>query len=227
MEETRQAYSEKLKDLEQDLLRMGVAVEESIAKAVEALKLRNTKLADDVMNGDDVIDELDVVIEMKCLQLIALQQPMAKDLRVIGTVLKIITDLERMGDHAYDIAKIAKTLGKDPITFPLDDLVGMAELSKRMVKRAVDSFINHDIDLAHKVLDDDDAVDEMYLRVFDRLIAFIKNEPDQAALGANLLLVDRLLERISDHATNIVERVAYMETGKLEELRPTKDFGQS
>ena len=225
MEETRQAYSEKLKDLEQDLLRMGVAVEEAIAKAVEALKLRNTKLAEDVMDSDDVIDELDVVIEMKCLQLIALQQPMAKDLRVIGTVLKIITDLERMGDHAYDIAKIAKTLGKDPITFPLDDLVGMAELSKRMVKHAVDSFINHDIDLAHKVLEDDDAVDEMYIRVFDRLTAFIKSEPDQAVLGANLLLVDRLLERISDHATNIVERVAYMETGNLKELRPTKDFG--
>ena len=225
MEETRHSFTEKLKELEQDLLRMGVAVEESIAKSVEALKTRNGKLADEVMAGDDVIDQLDLTIEVKCLQLIALQQPMAKDLRVIGTVLKIITDLERMGDHAYDISKVAKQLSKEPISFPLTDLLQMAELSKRMTKSAVDAFVRHDIALAHKVIDDDDAVDRMYYKVFAELVSFIQKEPTQAEQAANLLLLNRLLERTSDHATNIVERVAYMETGELKELRPNKDIG--
>jgi phosphate transport system protein len=197
---------------------MGLMVEEAIRDAVESLKSRDEELARQVIEGDDKIDELETQIEQKCLRLLALQQPMAVDLRMIGTALKIITDLERMADHAVDIAKVTIRIGNEPLIKPLIDIPRMAEITQRMVRECLDSFIRRDTTLAHKMADWDEEVDHLYAQVFRELLLFMIGDPKTIKQATHLLFVGQHLERSADHATNVGEWVVYMVTGEKKDL---------
>jgi len=214
----RYGFDEELKKLRIDLLRMGTLAREAISNSVKALIDRDAKLADDIIAGDDVVDKMDLDIEMKCMELIARQQPMARDLRVIGTILKTITDLERIADHAVDIAKIAKILVDQPPLKPFIDIPRMCEISLSMLDDALKSFVDEDIELAKKMCERDDLVDALYNQVFRELLTYMMEDPKTVTRAIYLILVGRYLERVADHATNVGERVVYMVTGVLKEL---------
>lgn len=213
---TRQGFHREIEDLQQEILRMGSMVEDAIHRAITSLKTQDLDLAAAIIDGDDKIDAMEQDIEEKCLKLIALQQPLAKDLRTISTILKTVTDLERIGDQANNIAEITLRIGHEPLIKPLIDIPRMAEMSQRMVKESLDAFVNQDVDLARKVCRDDEPVDQLYSDLFDELMGFILEGGDvhRATQAINLLFVARYLERVADHATNIGERVIYMVTGE-------------
>lgn len=214
----RSQFNNQLEDLNIKLIKMGAMVQEIIEMALKALTTQDLELARKVPIFDDKIDELELEIEMECMKLLALQQPMAKDLRVVGTIMKIITDLERMGDHAVNISKETLKIGETKLIKPLIDIPRMAQLSEAMVRKSLDAFMKADIDLAFEVAKDDDAVDEIYERIYMELIEMMIQNPTIISQATNLLFIGRYLERISDHATNIGERVIYMVTGELQEI---------
>ncbi|MDD4600300.1 Phosphate-specific transport system accessory protein PhoU [bioreactor metagenome] len=211
---TRQSYDQDLATLREDLLHMGVVVTNAIDKAVESLAKRNVSLAKQIMDGDDVIDDMQVDIEDKCMVLIARQQPMARDLRIIGTGLKITTDLERVGDHAFDIAKIAVDLNGKELIKPLVDIPRMAKMSQTMLKDALEAYINLDIVLAEQVCAADDEVDQLNQQLFRELLTYMMEDHRTISQATQLILVARSLERVADHATNIAEWVIYLVTGQ-------------
>ncbi|KKM10584.1 PhoU family transcriptional regulator [Clostridiales bacterium PH28_bin88] len=215
---TRTTFDQALKSLQQDILRMGSLVEEAIARAVESLAKQDEAMAQKVIDGDAIIDELELEIDDTCMKLIATQQPMAKDLRRIATGFKIITDLERIADHAVDIAKIAKRIANQPLIKPLIDIPRMAQLAQKMVKEALDAYVREDVDLAHRMAKDDDQVDSLHNQVFRELLVYMMEDPRTITQATYLLFVSRYLERIADHATNIGEGVIYLVTGERKEL---------
>ncbi|MEW6661132.1 MAG: phosphate signaling complex protein PhoU [Bacillota bacterium] len=215
---TRTSFDQSLKALQQDILRMGSLVEVAIAQAVEALAKQDVELAQKVIDGDVLIDELEVQIEALCLKLIATQQPMAKDLRRISAGFKIITDLERMADYAEDIAKVAKKIAHQPLIKPLIDIPRMAQLAQKMVKEALDAYVQENVDLAYRMAKDDDQVDSLHNQVFRELLVYMMEDPKTISQATYLLFVSRYLERIADHATNIGEDVIYLVTGERKEL---------
>ncbi|HHP50436.1 MAG TPA: phosphate signaling complex protein PhoU [Moorella mulderi] len=217
---TRQAFQKALEDLQQDILRMGSVVEQAIAKAVESLAKLDIKLAEEVVQGDAIVDEMYLKIEGECLKLIATQQPMAKDLRRIAAGFKIIIDLERMGDHAVDIARTAQRIVErgEPLLKPLIDIPRMAELAQDMVKQSLDAYVKEDVDLAYQVAQADDLVDKLHNQVFRELLTYLIETPRNITQGIYLILVSLYLERIADHATNIAEEVIYLVTGERKEL---------
>lgn len=214
----RTTFEQAIKELQEDLIKMGSLVEESIDKAVTSLANRDTKLSEEVIAGDDAIDAMETEIENKCMTLLARQQPIAKDLRLIATVLKIITDLERMGDHATDIAKVNIRLDGQPLIKPLVDIPRMAVLTQNMVRNALNAFIREDVKLAEQVGHDDDEVDHLYGQIFRELLVFMLQDPRTISQATYLLFVGNYLERIGDHATNIGERVLYLVTGEKKDL---------
>lgn len=219
MPTTRQAFDLQLKELEQDLLRMGSHVEEMEDQAVRALLNRDVTLAETVIAADDTVDALDLSIETRCMRLLALQQPMAKDLRTIGTFLKAITDLERVGDYSVDIAHIALRLRDHPGPLPRVDLAGMSEAVNAMNRHTLRAFVDRDLEAVHRICtEEDDVVDHAYHRMVDELLDLMRREPGQVVPAAYFILAARSLERIADHLTNVAERIQYMETGILEEL---------
>ncbi len=214
----RKGFEEELRELTLDLLRMGSLVEQAIADSVKSLKSKDIALAKQVLDGDDAIDELEVLIENKCLKLIATQQPLAGDLRRISTVFKIITDLERMGDHASDIAKVTIRIGGEPLIKPLVDIPRMAQLTQCMVRSSLDAFTKGDVELALSLNQKDDEVDHLYKQIFRELLTYMMESPRTIEQATSLLFVARYLERVADHATNIGERVVYLVTGKQQDL---------
>lgn len=210
---TRQTFDQKLSDLQQELLKMASLVETAIYKSVESLAKQNLELAQQVIDGDDLIDQMEVDIEERCLKLIALQQPMARDLRIIGTAIRIISDLERMADHACDIAKTTKRLAGQPLIKPLVDIPRMAVLSQKMLKDSIDAYVNLDVALAEQVGQDDDAVDALYSQIFRELLTYMLEDPQTIGQATHLIFVGRYLERIADHAQNIAEWVVFLATG--------------
>lgn len=214
----RNQFISQLNDLNVKLLKMGAMVQEIIEVSTRALTTQNLELARQVYVMDDKIDELELEIEMECMKLIALQQPMAKDLRVIGSILKIITDLERMGDHSVNIAKVAIEIGDEPFIKPLIDIPKMAKLSRDMVQKSLDAFMKSDVVLAREVASDDDEVDRLYEKIYTELINKMIENREIVMQATNLIFIGRFLERIADHATNIGERVIYMVTGELEQI---------
>ena len=214
----RNQFISKLDELKVKLLKMGAMVQEIIEVSTRALTTRDIALAKQVYILDDKIDELELEIEMECMNLIALQQPMAKDLRVIGSILKIITDLERMGDHAVNIAKVTLEIGDEPFIKPLIDIPKMAKLTQDMVNKSLDAFVKSDIELAKEVAKDDDEVDMLYEKIYTELINKMIDNREIVKQATNLIFIGRFLERIADHATNIGERVIYMVTGELEQI---------
>lgn len=209
-----QRLGEELRALEERLLEMGRQVEEAIGRAVDALRNRDRAAAEGVIAGDAAIDRAELEIETTCLQLIALHQPMASDLRRLGTALKVITDLERMADHAVDIARATLRIGDEPLIKPLVDIPRMAEIARAMVRGALEAYLRHDADLAYRLVERDDELDGLYAQVFRELLVLMMGDPGVIRQAMQLLLVAQHLERVGDHATNVAEWVVYMVTGQ-------------
>lgn len=215
---TRERFSQQVMDVKHKVVKMGALVEDIVELAVTSLKNQDIEGAKKVYADDDKIDEIELEIEMECMRMLALQQPLAKDLRTVATALKIITDLERMGDHAVNIAKITLEIGNEPLIKPLIDIPRMAQIAQEMVKLSLDAFVKEDVELAERVAAMDEEVDNIYLAILEEIIELISNNKDMARQGTKLLFIGRFLERIADHTTNICERVIYMVTGELKEI---------
>ncbi|MDQ2086736.1 phosphate signaling complex protein PhoU [Herbivorax sp. ANBcel31] len=215
---TRNYFEKELEDLHIDMIKMGSLVEESIENTIEALKNQDVRFARDIFESDDIIDDYEKKIERQCLNLIARQQPLAKDLRSISTALKIITDMERIGDHSADIAEITIRMADEKYIKPLIDIPKMANLAKQMVNRAIDAYINDDLDLAKRVCGSDDEVDDLFYKIILELINIMKSDVSSVEQAINFMFIAKYLERMADHATNIAEWVVYNITGEHENL---------
>jgi phosphate transport system protein len=211
---TRQSFDQDLETLRETLLLMGVKVNGAIRDAVQALAKQDLELARQVMDGDDVIDRMEEEIEDKCIVLIARQQPLARDLRILSTGLKISTDLERMGDHAYDIASVALKLANQPLIKPLIDIPRMADMVQTMLNNSLEAYLKLDISMAEQICAFDDEIDSLYHQVFRELITFMIEDPRSITQATQLIFVARYLERIADHCTNIAEWTIYLVTGQ-------------
>lgn len=217
-ETVRSAFSEEIKELEQDILKMGSVVEQMLHKSIEALGTRNVFLAEEAIAMDDIVDGYNLAIENRCLKLLALQQPMARDLRTIAGAMKIITDVERMGDYIVDIAKTARKLSEEPLFKPLEDIPKMADLVKQMLRDVLEAFVSRDLELIQKMIETDDQVDYLNRSLHEELVVYMQKDPSVVPQAVHLLLIARYLERLADHVTNVGERVYYMETGEMKEL---------
>jgi len=221
MRRTRQAFDEQLQELEGRLVEMGRFVASMLEKAVRALEEHDVELAREAIAEDDRADEMDLEIEQHCMRLLALQQPMSRDLRTIGTVMKVIADVERIGDYSVDIAKTAIRLADTEYFRPLEDIPRMAGMVRTMLQRALEALVTHDLALVTQVVDCDDAVDKLWYKVLDDVEKAMQERPEVVPQAVALLLAARYLERIADHTVNIAERTAYMETGRMETLAPS------
>ena len=204
-------------------LTWGSMVDKTLSRAMEALKNRDVATANQVILNDLKINEKRFNIEEKCIQLIATQQPMASDLRNIICVLNVVTELERIGDHAEGIGKIVVMIGDEPPLKPLIDLPRMADKTIGMLRRSLDAFINHDADTAREIIAEDDAVDSLYEQVFHDLLIFMAEDPRTITRATRLLWVAHNLERSADRVTNICERVVFCVTGKMQEIGTSKN----
>ncbi len=218
MPRTRTDFDRELRMLQDELLLLGSMVEKAIAKALDAFKRRDLEASREVIKEDDVIDQKRFQLEEKCIELIATQQPLARDLRIVIAVLQIAVELERMGDYAEGIGKISLMMGEEPPLKPLIDIPRMAEKATDMLRRSLDALVNRDIIAARRVCDDDDDVDALYDQVYHELLMFMIQDPRTVQRATYLLWVAHDLERIADRATNIAERVIYLVTGKMVEI---------
>lgn len=208
-------FHEQLQDLKETLLKMAAAVETSIAKAVDSLIDRDNKLASEVIKMDDHINNLEIQIDDLCLKLLALQQPLAVDLRFITSAMKINNDLERIGDHAVNIAERAKMLNEQELIKPLIDLPQMARIAQSMVKDSLDSFINGNVEKARAVYVRDDEVDQLDEQIFRELLTYMISDTKTIPRALNLILISKNLERIADLSTNIAEEVIFIYKAKI------------
>ncbi len=207
---------EELKELNKDILKMGVYAQEAIHKSIEALKNRDKVQAQEIIKTDNCIDKLELVIDEKCIDLIARYQPMAGDLRFITTGMKINAELERIADLAVDIAQRVIELVEKPLLKPLIDIPKLSVVAQKMVGDAIDAFIKNDVVLAKGVMLADNEADSLRDNVSDELINdYMSKDPKTADRAVPLLLISRFLERICDHATNIAEDVIYMVEAKV------------
>ncbi len=214
----RKAFEGQLRELDAILLEMGKKAEEMLAKSVDALASGDVAMADEVIALDDVVDSYNHQVETTCLQLIATQQPAARDLRVIFAAIQIAGEVERVGDYATDIAEVVQTLAGQKIFKPLIDIPKMSDLVRAMLRDSLEAFVTRDLDLIKSMIDEDEKVDALYRYLFDELADFMKKDSGLVDQCVLLLTVTRYLERIADHITNIGERVYYVETGELKEL---------
>jgi phosphate transport system protein len=204
-----------IEKLKTQILKMGGFVEDSIRKAVRALVERDRELALQVIDGDAIVNNYDVEIEEECIRFLAIWQPTGSNLRFITTAIKIITDLERMGDLAVDICERAVELMEEPPLKPYIDIPRMAEAAQKMLKDSLDSFVAKDAELAIKVCEADDFVDNLNHQIFNELLIYMLKDPKNISRAVRLTYITKYLERIGDHATNIAEMVVYMVRGKL------------
>ncbi|SEC42142.1 phosphate signaling complex protein PhoU [Paenibacillus sp. GP183] len=212
--EARSSFHHSLDELQRKLLDMGASVKHMIHSAGESLARHDDKLANDVIDSDDKIDESLQHIEELCLQLIALQQPMASDLRIIGTALKISTDLERIADHAVDIAKITIRLSGEELVKPLEDIPRMVNLAKEMLLESLLSYTERNVHRAAALSEKEEQVDTLYSSIMSEMVELMSSETAKKNRQlTHLILVAHHLERVADHITNIGEGVIYMVTG--------------
>jgi phosphate transport system protein len=214
---TRETFDEQLKALEQDVLEMGKLVDSAIDRSVEALKKRDIELSRKVVREDEMINQAQHDIEEQCLVLIATQQPLASDLRVIFAIANIATELERMADHAKGIGQIGVMMGPREPLKPLVDIPRMARKARWLLEQELTAFVNRDTELARSLGDEDDEVDRLYDQVFRELLIFMMDDPRTITRATYLLWVAHNLERIADRAINIGERVVFLVSGKIEE----------
>jgi phosphate transport system protein len=208
-------FHEELDGLKQTLLAMGALVEDQIRQTMRALVERDDALAESVIERDREVNAYDVEVDEKCVELLALHQPTAGDLRFLTTAMKIVTDLERIGDQAVNIAQRARELSLEPQLKPYIDLPRMAELAQTMVKESLDAFVARDTALARRVCGEDAAVDALNHQIFRELLTFMMEDPKTIPRAIRLILIARFLERVADHATNIAEMVIFMVDSKM------------
>ncbi|MGI6649000.1 MAG: phosphate signaling complex protein PhoU [Bacillota bacterium] len=220
----RDVFHLELEALQAEVLRMGTLVENAIACSVKALQEQDMELAEKVIAEDDLVDDLQLQIEDKCLAMLALQQPMASDLRMIGTALKIVTDLERMADHAVDIARATQAIGHEPLIKPLIDIPKMAKLTQEMVRVGLTAYIDRNVDLCNALVEKEKEVDRLYDQVFHDLLEFMTRDAKTSRQALYLLLVALFLERVADHVTNLGEWTIYLVTGERKDLNDDHMF---
>ncbi len=208
-------FHEELEALKQTLLAMGGLVEDQIRRVMRALTERNDALAQEVIERDRQVNAYDVEVDETCVNLLALHQPAAGDLRFITTAMKIVTDLERIGDQAVNIAQRALELNREPQLKPYIDLPRMAELAQAMVKDSLDAFVTRDTELARRVCGADTEVDALKEQIFRELLTYMMEDARTIPRAIRLILISRFMERVADHATNIAEMVVYMVEGKM------------
>lgn len=213
----RATFDEQLSELQQDLLDMGKLVDRAIDRSVQALVERDIDLSRQVIKEDEAVNQAQHDIEEKCLVLIATQQPLASDLRVIFAISNIATELERMADHAKGNGQIGVLMGPREPVKPLIDIPRMAEKARWLLNRELEAFVDRDVELARSLGDEDDEVDRLYDQVFRELLIFMMDEPRTITRATYLLWVAHNLERIADRAINIGERVVFLVTGRIEE----------
>ncbi len=210
----RNRFDEQLHTLNHELLEMGALIERAIRSATDALVKQDVEAALQAIAADKEVDQAERDIESLCLKLLLQQQPVARDLRLISSALKMITDMERIGDQAGDIAELVIYLSKEPYIKELTHLPQMAENAIRMVTGALDAYVRKDVVLAQEVIAMDDAIDELFVTVKDELIALIRNDAAAGSQAIDLLMIAKYYERIGDHAQNIAEWVEYALTGR-------------
>ena len=208
-------FHEELDALKQTLLAMGGLCEDQIRRVMKALLDRDDDLAQEVIEGDHRVNAYDVEIDEKCVELLALHQPAAGDLRFITTAMKIVTDLERIGDQAVNIAQRVLELNREPQLKPYIDLPRMSDKAERMVKDSLDAFVSRDTALALRVCARDTEVDALKEQVFRELLTFMMEDARAIPRAIRLILISRFLERVADHATNIAEMVIYLVESKM------------
>ena len=212
----RKGFHEELANLTNRLLQMGSLVEETIYESIEALKNQDLQLADQVIENDDRVDDFEMELKEKCAKLIALQQPVARDLRTILVTSEIVTDLERVGDYSCNIAYMVKEIGQEELMKPLIDIPRMTDLATDRLKKSLDAFVNEDTVLAKEVARTDEEIDALDDQIFRELLTYTISKPSLIKQASALIFVSRFLERIGDHSTNICEGVIYMISGKRE-----------
>ncbi|CDE45954.1 phosphate transport system regulatory protein PhoU [Clostridium sp. CAG:411] len=214
----RNRFDRQLKELNNEMIEMGAMIEAAIEKAVSALVNQDVEKAKEAVKGDDVINHQEKNIENLCLKLLLQQQPVARDLRQISAALKMVTDMERIGDHAADISEITIALASQPYVKKLEHIQEMAKETMQMIVKAVDAFVEKDKEKAIAVMQQDDVVDDLFDTVKKELIGLIHENPENGEQAADLLMVAKYFERIGDHATNISEWVVFSITGIHKEL---------
>jgi phosphate transport system protein len=209
----RGRFIEQLEELNTSLVNMGATVEQAIADATSALVKQDSALSRRIINSDDTIDSMEKEIESLCLRIILQQQPVAGDLRLVSAVIKIITDLERIGDHAADISEIALLRTGDNYVKKLDNIPKMAEATRKMVNESIDAYVKKDLELARKVISSDDIVDSLFVKAKNDLIELINKNATNGDQAIDLVMIAKYFERIGDHATNVAEWVVFSLTG--------------
>lgn len=209
----RVTFDSELHQLNQALITMGGMVEDSIEKAIIALKKQDVALAQKIIEGDDAIDDQEHLIEKKCINIIARHQPLAIDLRTVSAALKVITDLERIADHSTDISELVISMAGEPYIKPLIDIPKLSDVAREMVQEALNAYIMRDQVLARAVIERDDEADFLFSRITQDLIALMQQSPATVPQGVSLLLLAKYLERVGDHAVNVAEWAIYVTTG--------------
>jgi len=217
----RESYYQHLRQLQDELLVLGNMVDKAIGRSVSALKERDLDLAQQVVDEDTIIDCKCREVEEKCVQLIVTQQPVAGDLRLILSIIHLLDELERMGDHAEGIAKIAIMIGDEPPLKPLIDIPRMAEQTRSMLRRGLQAFVNRDAEAAIAINAEDDIVDGLYDQIYRELLTFMIEDPRTITRATRLIWVGHNLERCADRVTNICERTVYLISGRIDHIRPS------
>jgi phosphate transport system protein len=215
---TRAHLDRDLHEIQDGLLRLASMLNEAISHSVQALANHDAGLARQVITDDASINQLRFEIEEKCTMVIATQQPAAIDLRAIVAAMNIVSDLERMADHAAGVAKTVIRMGDEPLLKPLVDIPRMADECRTMIARALDAYVARDAEMAHAVAVRDDVIDDLYQQIFRELLAFMIEDPKTTSRGLYLMFAAHNLERIGDRAVNIAERVIYITSGEMKEL---------
>jgi len=213
-EHTSKNFEQQLRTLKDRLLLMGHHAEKMIADAMTALVERRPSLAEEVIKSDDTLDHLELEIDNLCYGILALEQPVARDLRFIATALKIVRDIERIGDIAVNIAERARELIQEPVLKRLIDFPIMAEAAQRILKSSLDAFVNSDAELAEKVIRDDRIIDDLYEQMFRELLTYMMEDTRYISRALKLIFIAKHLERVGDHSANIAEMVIFLVKGQ-------------
>ena len=207
-------FNDELIDLRDNLMNMSQLVRSSLGQAIQSLIDKDRKLAQQVIDNDDRVDRMELDIEEQCLQLIALKHPVSKKLRIITCAMKAISDLERVGDRAANIAGASQYLSSKPMVKPLIDIPRMAEITQNMLQDSLDAYLRGDVDLAKSVWEKDKMVDQLNQQIFRELLTFMLEDPHTISRAIHLIFISDNLERIGDHAGNLAERVVYIVDGQ-------------
>lgn len=219
---TRTHFDQQLEEIQEDMLALAMRVETAMERSVTALSDGNVELANQVIQDDVIINDTRYDIEEMCIELIATQQPLASDLRTIASVLHIVGDLERMGDHAEGIARVALMMGSEPPLMSYSGIQKMAEITKGMMLASLEAFKDRDTVRAREISDQDDEVDALYDEILSELLVIMTEDKDKIERATHLTWVAHNLERIADRVTNICERIVYLVDGKIHEMNVSK-----